>query len=537
MVGSVSGWQEEGTDLKEQFSDYEPLRNSRSRTNSSNQPDENWAKSRGPQADVGEDRKDWLNENAGRKRTDFSKAQIDGDSISRVDAQNEITEFAEDEQKTNPVNQSLTLKRGHSLTYAALFLFTIILYSRPAEFYPSALTSSIALIVGVITLVIFVPSQLSIDGTLTARPREVNLVLLLCLAGLLSIPFAISPGEAWNTFNDTFIRCVVIFIVMINVVRTEARLKGLLFLTLIVSIWLSVGAFNDYRLGLTSVEGYRVAGRGSGIFGNSNDMALHLVTIVPIAVALCFSTRNLLRQMMFGACAVLMITAIVLTYSRGGSIGLLVSMVFLAWKIGRQRRFAVIVWGLILLVAVLVLAPGNYATRLASIFNPSLDAVGSSNMRREILYVSIWTALRHPLFGIGMGNFHIVSVRELVSHNAYTQVAAEMGVAALVCYVMFIIAPFRRLGLIASETFAEGRKSRYHYLAIGLQASLLGYMVTSFFASVAYIWYVYFLVAYAVCLRRIYESETGKACILENRSIGKKKQVASQVTSLAGNES
>jgi O-antigen ligase len=211
-------------------------------------------------------------------------------------------------------------------------------------------------------------------------------------------------------------------------------------------------------------------------------------------------------------------------------------MVFLAWKIGRQRRLAVIVWGLILLVAILALAPGNYGTRLASIFNPSLDAVGSSNMRREILYVSIWTALRHPLFGIGMGNFHIVSVKELVSHNAYTQVAAEMGMAALVCYTMFIVAPFRRLGVIAMETFLSRRNSRYHYLAVGLQASLLGYMVTSFFASVAYIWYVYFLVAYAVCLRRIYESETGKACILEKRSIRKNQQVASRVTSLAGSE-
>ena len=46
---------------------------------------------------------------------------------------------------------------------------------------------------------------------------------------------------------------------------------------------------------------------------------------------------------------------------------------------------------------------------------------------------------------------------------------------------------------------------RYHYLSIALQASLVGYMVASFFASVAYLWYIYYLVAYAVCLRRIYD--------------------------------
>ncbi|HEY6119602.1 MAG TPA: hypothetical protein VIV66_06575, partial [Pyrinomonadaceae bacterium] len=50
----------------------------------------------------------------------------------------------------------------------------------------------------------------------------------------------------------------------------------------------------------------------------------------------------------------------------------------------------------------------------------------------------------------------------------------------------------------------KGPKSRFHYLAIGLEASLIGYMVSSFFASVAFLWYVYYLIGYSVCLRRLY---------------------------------
>src|SRR5712664_4092147 len=65
------------------------------------------------------------------------------------------------------------LKRGHALTYAGLFLFTIVLYARPSEFYPSPVTASIALIIGVITLCIFFVSQLSLEGTLTAPLLEV----------------------------------------------------------------------------------------------------------------------------------------------------------------------------------------------------------------------------------------------------------------------------------------------------------------------------------------------------------------------------
>ena len=88
------------------------------------------------------------------------------------------------------------LKRGHVFSFAMLWLFTLLLYARPAEFYPSALTASIALIVGLITLGFFVPTQLALEGTLTAPLREVNLVLLFGLAGLLSIPLAISPADA-----------------------------------------------------------------------------------------------------------------------------------------------------------------------------------------------------------------------------------------------------------------------------------------------------------------------------------------------------
>jgi O-antigen ligase len=110
-----------------------------------------------------------------------------------------------------------------------------------------------------------------------------------------------------------------------------------------------------------------------------------------------------------------------------------------------------------------------------------------------------------------------MSYRGLVTHNSYTQVAAEMGAAALACYITFVVTPLRKLGQIARETFGAKPNSQFYYLAVGLQASLIGYMVSSFFGSVAYLWYVYYLVGYAVCLRRLYESETGKAVVLEKQ--------------------
>ena len=121
-----------------------------------------------------------------------------------------------------------------------------------------------------------------------------------------------------------------------------------------------------------------------------------------------------------------------------------------------------------------------------------------------------------------MGNYQPnMSYRGLVTHNSYTQVASEMGATALALYTMFLVKPLRKVSVIVRQTFGVKEKSNFYYLALGLQASLLVYMVSSFFLSVAYTWNVYYLVGYAVCFRRIYESDTGKSVVVEKRIRGR----------------
>jgi O-antigen ligase len=396
-------------------------------------------------------------------------------------------------------------RRGHAISYIGLFLFTAVLYFRPYEWIPafSSLTS-LAFWLAAFTLAVFIPTQFALEGNLTARPREVNFLLLFCLWALLGMPLAINPGEAWAAFSDSFIKVVLMFIVLVNVVRTERRLKGLMWLSLGVGVFLSYRAIRDFQSGNLTVEGYRVQGALGGMFGNPNDMALHLVMMIPIAVALFFGTRNPVRKILYAACAALMTVGMVVTYSRGAFLGFIVSFLVLMWKLGRRQRFSVMTVAVLVLLLFLIFAPGNYGLRLLSIFIPGLDPVGSATMRKEVFWRSAFVALKHPIFGVGMDNFHIVSIRELVSHNAYTQVSAELGIPALIIYLLFIVSPLKRLWQIERETFTDRKKSRFYYLAVALQASIVAYMVSSFFGSVAYQWYIYYVVGYAVALRRIY---------------------------------
>jgi putative inorganic carbon (HCO3(-)) transporter len=399
------------------------------------------------------------------------------------------------------------LRRGHTISFIGVFLFTFVLYFRPYELFGalSWLRTS-AFWIATATLLIFVPAQLSLENRITARPPEVNLLLAFQIIALLSIVFAISPGDGWDLFSGTFIKVGIIFIVMVNVVRTELRLKSLIWLGLAVGIYLSWNAISDFRSGKLTVEGYRIEGEIGGLFDNPNDLALYLATMIPIAIALTFSERGI-KKLFYVSCAALMAGAITVTYSRSGFLGFFAGLAVVVWKLGRRNRAIVAVGSIIFTTMFIALAPGNYGARILSIFGLMPDASGSFSARNDLLVRSIWVALRHPLLGIGMNNFPIVSIHDKVSHNAYTQVAAEMGILALIIYLMFMIIPLRRLRRIELETFQTGAHPKFFYLAVGIQASLVAYLVSSFFASVAYVWNIYYLVAYAVCLRRIYYIE------------------------------
>jgi len=408
------------------------------------------------------------------------------------------------------------LRRGHAITYGGLFLFTLVLYFRPYELIPAlAALDRLALWFAIATLIVFVPSQFILEGTLTTRLPEIKLVLLLTLMALLSVPFAIQPTLAWDTFfNKEFIRAVLMFIVLVNVVRTEKRLKGLIFLSIAVSCYLSVFALRDYSTGLAATDEGRIWGAIGGMFGNPNDLALHLVTVAPITIALLLSSRRFVMKIVYGVLATLFVAAVVATFSRGAFIGLITVSAVLAWKLGRRHKGWTIIVTTILLLSFIIFVPGHYGLRMLSIFDSSLDPTGSATARSALLTLSIKVALRHPLFGVGMGNFNIMAAHEQVNHNSYMQVATELGFPALVFYVLFMIAPIRRLRRIERNAVeSTGRERRFFYLAIGLQAGLIGYMVTSFFASVAYQFYIYYLVGYAVCFWRIYqqESERGRS--------------------------
>jgi O-antigen ligase len=219
--------------------------------------------------------------------------------------------------------------------------------------------------------------------------------------------------------------------------------------------------------------------------------------MIPICAALLLGARGPLRKILYLACSLLLMAGLVATFSRGGFIGLMFVIVFLVWKLAGRNRVVFAVLALIVVIAALTFAPSAYRSRLTTTGDDSAIA------RTDDLKRSLLIAARHPLLGVGMDNYILYSNTGHATHNSYTQVASEMGLIAFLLYLGFLVSPIRGLSRLEQATGAEKRKPAVYYLAVGVQASIVGYMVVSFFSSVAYVWYAYYLVAYAVCLQRL----------------------------------
>lgn len=440
------------------------------------------------------------------------KTEISGDNSTFEVSYNEQQKQAKKEKRAAKDSKLLSsdnwlAQNGHTFTYVGLYLFSIMVLFRPYELIPGlGFLAATAFYFAIASLLIYIPTQFTTEGNLTIITTEVKAVLALTFIALMTMPIAKDPGLAWEQFNDPYIKAVLFFLMMINVIRTRRRLMGMVWLSLSIGVVLSYMAIGMYMRGEMKVEDYRVGMEIGGMFENPNEFSLHLVMMLPLTITLAIASRNKLMKVVYLAMTGIMLFANMITYSRGGFLGLIAASGFLAWKLGRKNRLIVSSSALLIGGLITVLAPNNFGLRVLSIFIPGLDAAGSSDQRRELLERSILVSLRNP-WGIGIGNFPIVGVHNLVSHNAYTQVSSELGILGLIAYLIFIISPFRKLGAIDRTLFAKDNLDWFYYFSIGLQGSFIAYFVASFFASVAYYWYVYYLVAYAVAFRRVYHIE------------------------------
>jgi O-antigen ligase len=209
-------------------------------------------------------------------------------------------------------------------------------------------------------------------------------------------------------------------------------------------------------------EGIYIAGhnvtRVAGLLDGPNQLAGWLEVVGPVLVAtaaLAASATNLLLP------AVAAIVGI-LTFSRAGSVGLLVGMSITAMKSFTQRRMtlALVLGAALLLVAAIgwrALAHGDAGVDAGS-FNGGLGS--RSELWRAA--IAMWRA--HPLLGVGAGNYEFLLGKygligiSTHANSWYLQALAETGILGFLATIgvvaVSILTFARRVDLFGVAAFA-----------------------------------------------------------------------------------
>jgi len=396
----------------------------------------------------------------------------------------------------------------YRIAFGLLYLFTLLLYMRPNDLIPAMGRFPLAKIVATIAPMAYIYAQYKLGKPIINWTIEVKMVIVMLLMAVMFTPFAASPGDSVTALIEVFIKTVIIFILIIGVVNTRERLRMMVTLTVLCGTWLAVFAIKNYATGNFTLKGERIEGMVGGMFGNPNDLAAALNMLIPLAVALALMSARRVR-LFYAVCALLLVCGVVMTFSRAGFITLAAISGVMLWKFGRGSRSSVTLATLAAFVLLFSVFSGAYRSRLLTIFDPNSDSSGSAQERVALLGRGLDLILRHPIVGLGMGNFHIYSIHEKVAHNSYVETAAELGMIGLLAYLTIILAPLRGLNKIEMERIKPGAGADLDakYLSIGLKTALIAYIINSFFNSIQYLWYLYYAAGFAVALRLIYAAE------------------------------
>jgi O-antigen ligase len=407
-----------------------------------------------------------------------------------------------------------TESRGkHRLAFGGLYLILMLMYFRPQEVMPGVFGNLPLVKVAIIpTLLIYIVSKVNTGERVITWPLEMKMLAVMWMLGLLFLPIAASPQDSFNLLFDTFIKTVIVFILLVNLIDTRARLRSLLQILALCELFYALGAIKTFLSGGYADSFHRRITGLVSMFANPNDLASVLNLMLPFTVLFAVRQRGWARMFYF-ACAGIAAIAVLLTFSRSGFIGLVASCGLLVWKFARGHRVRIMLAAVIVSGVLLMALPDLYLARLSTIFDPETDTTNSAQERQLLMERAAELAVKRSVVGIGIGNFHIYSIRERAAHNSYLETAAELGIAGLIAYLVLIFAPISSLMRIERETRSDGvRPEREVYLmSICLQASFVAYIVYGFFGSVQYLNFLYFTVAYAISLRRIHSAETDEA--------------------------
>jgi putative inorganic carbon (HCO3(-)) transporter len=324
----------------------------------------------------------------------------------------------------------------------------------------------------------------------TAHPLFTAVLVFFLAWTTLSLTWAGSFGDGVQSVMR-YVLSAFLFLIVFTAIRTRRHVEWLLGAFVVAALLSAVYGFvtpPDPSLG----ESDRLA----GTIGDSNALAAVLVAGVVLSLALAYELRRKpLIRIALVAIAVLCLLCNFLTLSRGGLIALAVAMVAAIVVGGRWRAAAAL-----LSVGVAISVVGFFAFLATPEQTARVTSFsGGGSGRTDLWTVAGRMVAAHPVKGVGAGNFQAESIhyliepgalhrtdlilnKQLVAHNTYLQVLSEMGIVALVPFLMILAFSMWSL-LTAARGFSARGEPGMEMIARATLVGLTGILAADFFVS------------------------------------------------------
>ncbi len=369
----------------------------------------------------------------------------------------------------------------------AVLLYYGLAVLRPQAIWDWALNPNIrwSLIAAILAMVSVILNFGSLRHRIVHRRFIVLIVLFgLCLLG--SYYHARDTGIAgrygWEYAKVLFMLLLACFVVT---ERWQVRYLGW---TIFIGLTYIVYEINSMYLFNHRLDIYH---RGYGGFDN-NGAAIMISVVIPFGFYFFQAERRWWRWF-YLLCTIPAIHAVMLTYSRGAMISILVIGVGMLLGFARRRIFQAVSMGLVFFLVILVLAGPEVRNRFKSITNEADDPGSSQNLRFISWKAGYQIAMDYPIYGVGIRNSNLLTksygcdMEGRTIHNVYIQIAADSGILAGVIFVLLIFGTLWNLHWSArrSEKFLDDPSFRWHhYVCKAAFWSLATFSIGACFLSV-----------------------------------------------------
>ena len=393
---------------------------------------------------------------------------------------------------------------GVSSPFTALIGFMVVLYTRPGELLPALEPLHLAKVAALASLALFGLGRVVRRDLSWAVVPQNTWMLLLTAAVVASAWTGTDRATSMALVQETFVKIVVLYVLIVNLVDSPRRALVLQQAIALCATLLAGYAIHEVLAGRATIEGSRAG--GVGLLGDPNDLALTILVPLPfLALAAIHDRRR--RRWLYGLLAVVLLSGITATGSRGGLLGVAAAGYLV---IHDRLQSRLVSWGVVIGVLAVLATSGTVSDRVG-IGGGGVDA--SAQGRLDAWQAGLRMLRAHPVLGVGYEQFepnyfdYVADPLEWTSraaHSSWVQAAAETGLAGLIpllALVWLSLRVARRLRRIPTTDGLE------RALLSAQLPGLVGFLVAASFLSQAWGWFIYILVAQIAAMDRVYGDE------------------------------